>query len=124
MELAGIVGVFGGRYRFRFEATNPQIDIEKNTTAPVPVLGAALDWYLNPRWTASAFVQGMKFDLDEVDAQVVNLGLSTDYMLTPHLGLGVAYYLDSVRVELDKGSFHGRVGLTGGSLIGYLQARF
>jgi hypothetical protein len=124
MELAGIVGVFGGRYRFSFEASNPQIDIEKNATAPVPVLGAALDWYLTPRWTASAFAQGMKFNLDELDAQVVNLGVSAEYMLTRHFGLGVAYNLDSVKVDIDKGSFHGRVGLTGGSLIGYLQARF
>jgi uncharacterized protein (DUF488 family) len=36
----------------------------------------------------------------------------------------VAYNLDSVRVDVDKGSFDGRVDLTGGSLIGYLQARF
>jgi hypothetical protein len=124
MELAGVVGVFGGRYRFSFEASNPQINIEKDVTAPVPVLGAALDWFITPRWTASAFAQGMEFDLGEVDARVYNLGLSTEYMLTRHLGLGVAYNLDSVKVDVDKGSFHGRVDLSGGSLIGYLQARF
>lgn len=124
MELAGIIGVFGGRYRLSFEASNPQIDIEKNTTAPIPVIGASIDWYLGPRWTVSAFAQGMDLDLSSVDARVYNLGLSTEYMLTRHLGLGVAYNLDSVKVEVDKGSFDGRVDLTGGSLTGYLQARF
>jgi hypothetical protein len=124
MELAGIIGVFGGRYRFRFEASNPQIDIERNTTAPMPVLGVSLDWYLGPRWTVSAYAQGMDLDLGSVDARVYNVGLSTEFMLTRHLGLGVAYNLDSVRVDVDKGSFDGRVDLTGGSLIGYLQARF
>jgi hypothetical protein len=124
MELAGIIGVFGGRYRFRFEASNPQIDIEKNTLAPVPVLGASLDWYLGPRWTISAFAQGMDLDFSSVDARVYNIGLSTEYMLTRHFGLGVAYTVDSVRVDVERGSFDGRVDLTGGSLIGYLQARF
>jgi hypothetical protein len=124
MELAGILGVYGGRYRFRFQATSPQLDIEKETTAPVPVLGASLDWFLSPRWTASAFLQGMEFDLGEVDARVYNLGVAAEYMFSRHLGAGLAYNLDTVRVEVDRGSFHGRVGLTGGSLIGYLQARF
>jgi hypothetical protein len=124
MELAGILGVSGGRYRFSFQATSPLVDIEKETTAPVPVLGASLDWFLSPRWTASAFLQGMEFDLGEIDARVYNLGVSAEYMFTRHLGAGLAFNLDAVRVELDKGSFHGRVGLSGSSLIGFLQARF
>jgi hypothetical protein len=88
------------------------------------VIGASFDWYLGPRWTVSAYAQGMDLDFSSVDARVYNIGLSTEYMLTRHLGLGVAYTVDSVRVDVEKGSFDGRVDLTGGSLIGYLQARF
>ena len=124
MELAGIAGVFGGRYEFRFNATNPSVDVERKVTAPVPVIGVSLDYFIAPRWTASAFVQGMSLDFGSVDARVLNLGASTEYMLTRNFGLGLALSSNSVKLELDKSNSHGRIGYRANTLMGYAQVRF
>jgi hypothetical protein len=90
----------------------------------VPVIGASLDYFITPRWTASAFLQGMDFDFGSTDARVYNVGASTEYMLTRHIGLGVALSSNNVVVEVDKSSFHGRIGYRANTLMGYMQARF
>jgi hypothetical protein len=123
-ELAGLVGMYGARFKFNFNATSPVTNVDKRTDVPLPVLGARLDYFLTPRWTASLFGEAMKMKIGDVDGRVYYAGVSTDYMLTRHFGLGVGYSLADLQVDLDKADFHGQIGWRMNSLLGYAQLRF
>lgn len=125
MELAGTVGVVGGRYKFEFRSTGgSQIDTTREVTVPVPVIGARLDYFFTPRWTGSLYGQGMAYNIGDVDAKVYYAGVSTEYMITRHIGVGAAYNLLGVNLELDKSRFRGEIDLKQNNLTGFIQARF
>jgi hypothetical protein len=124
LELAGLIGVYDARFKFNFNAPSPVNNVDKSTNAPLPVLGARLDYFVTPRWTASLFGEAMAMKIGEVDGRVYYAGVSTDYMLTRHFGLGIGYSLADLQVDVDKGDFHGRVGWRMNSLQGYAQLRF
>ena len=122
--MAGLVGLYGARFEFNFNATSPMINVNRSTDAPLPVLGASLDYFVNPRWTVSLFGEGLKMKSGDVDGRLYYAGISTDYMLTRHFGVGIGYSLADLQVDMDKGDFHGRIGWRMNSLFGYGQARF
>jgi hypothetical protein len=124
LELAGLVGLYGAQFRLNFNATSPVVNVDKSTDAPLPVIGARLDYFVTPRWTASLFGEGMKLKIGAVDGQVYYTAVSTDYMLTRHLGVGIGYSLADLQVDIDKGDFHGQIGWRMNSLLGYAQFRF
>ena len=46
----------------RIEITERARDnIDRDTTAPLPLIGLSADFFITPRWTVSVFGQGMKF---------------------------------------------------------------
>jgi hypothetical protein len=124
MEISGLFGLYTAQLRFRFGATEPLVEIDRKATAPVPVLGAAISYYVNPRWTVSGFGEGLKIKLGDVDGWVLNLGVSTDYMLSRHFGVGIGYNATSLRVDVDQSDFHGRVTWTTQGVMAYGQLRF
>jgi hypothetical protein len=124
MELAGSLGVLGGRYEFRFQGSGSQTDVNKKITVPVPVIGARLDYFITPRWTASVFGQGIAFNIGDVDARAYYAGVSTEYMITRHIGVGAAYNLMGINLELEKSNFRGEIDLRTNNLTGFIQARF
>jgi len=124
LELAGLVGFYGARFKFDFDATSPATHVDAHTTAPLPVLGLSLSYFVTPRWTASVFAEGLKMKIGDVDGQVYYAGVSTDYMFTRHFGVGIGYSLADLKVDVDKGDFHGEVNWRMASLFAYAQARF
>jgi hypothetical protein len=124
MEVAGLLGLYTAQFKFSFGATTPLVDIDKDLTAPLPVIGASIDYYLNPRWTISGYAQGFKLEVDNVDGRVVNAGISTDYMLTRHFGLGLGYNITDLRIDVEKSDFAGRIRWETDGLFAYGQLRF
>jgi hypothetical protein len=124
MEFAGILGLYGANYKYKFTAVNPLIDIDKSTTAPLPLIGLSLDLYISPRWTASFFGEGLKLKVGDVDGSMYYVGASTDYMFTRNLGVGVGYRLADLKVDVDKGGFRGHIGWRTDSYTLYVQAKF
>lgn len=124
LEVAGMIGLYGARYKFNFDATNPVINVDKNTDVPLPVLGASLDYFVNPRWTVSLFVEAMKIEIGDVDGRLYYAGVSTDYMITRHFGLGIGYAFSDLQADVTKGDFEGRIDWRMNSLFAYAQARF
>ena len=59
IELSAMAGIYGARFRFTFDSTNPPRDIDAKTTAPLPMFGIALDTFITPRWTISTFFEGL-----------------------------------------------------------------
>jgi hypothetical protein len=124
LELAGLVGVYGSRFSFNFNATTPVTNVDKSTDVPLPVLGARLDFFVNPRWTISLLGEGLKMKIGDVDGRLYYAAISTDYMLTRHFGLGIGYSLADLQVDVTKGDFNGHIGWRMNSLLGYAQAKF
>jgi hypothetical protein len=124
LELAGMIGVYAARYKFKFDASSPVIDVDRNTDVPLPVIGASLDYYLNPRWTVSIFGEAMKIEIGDVDGRLYYGGISTDYMFTRHFGLGIGYSLSDMQTDVTKGNFEGQINWRITSLFGYAQFRF
>jgi hypothetical protein len=124
LELAGLVGFYGARFKFIFDAASPETHVDKSTDVPLPVIGARLDYFVTPRWTASLFGEGMKLKVGDVDGPVFYAGVSTEYMLTRHFGLGIGYSLADLQLDVEKDDFRGSIGWRMNSLLGYAQLRF
>ena len=124
MEIAGLLGLYGANYKFKFAAANPVVDIDKSTVAPLPMVGLGADFYLGPRWTVSLFVEGMSLKVGDVDGSILHAGASTEYMFTRNWGVGIGYQVADVKVDVDKSDFRGHFGWRMDGYFAYLQARF
>ena len=124
VELAAMAGVYGARFRFSFDSTNPARDISANSTAPLPMLGISLDTFITPRWTFSAFFEGLILKVGDVDGKIAYIGLSTDYMVTRHLGLGVGINSVNVGADVTQNDFRGSFDWRSNSFFAYGQLRF
>jgi opacity protein-like surface antigen len=124
VELSAMAGFYGARFKFGFNSSTPPRDISSNTTAPLPMVGLSLDTFITPRWTVSTFFEGLYLKVGDVKGSVAYLGLSTDYMLTRHLGLGLGISSVKVGIDATKNDFTGSAEWRTTSFFGYAQARF
>ena len=102
VELSAMVGIYGARFKFGFDSTSPPTNIESKTTAPLPMFGISLDTFITPRWTVSTFFEGFALKVEDVKGSVSYIGLSTDYMLTRHFGLGVGISAVHISADVSK----------------------
>jgi hypothetical protein len=104
VELSAMAGIYGARFKFGFDSTNPPRSIQSNTTAPLPMVGIGLDTFITPRWTVSTFFEGLALKVGDTKGSVTYIGMSTDYMLTRHFGLGLGVSAVHVGADVDKDS--------------------
>ena len=130
VEVAGALGVYGGQFKYSLNASGSReeqlvnIDTTASTTVPLPVIGATLDWYIDPRWKISGNIAGIKAHIGNVDGSVLIAGAATEYMITRHFGLGLAYMYSNLSVDVTKGSFDGHLGWKMNSARAYAQVKF
>lgn len=124
VELSAMVGVYGARFKYSFESTNPPRDIDAKTTAPLPMVGISLDTFITPRWTISAFFEGLALKVGDVEGKIGYIGLSTDYMLTRHFGLGVGVSAVNIGADVTRDDFRGSFDWRTTSFFAYGQMRF
>jgi len=124
IELAAIAGIYGARFRYSFDSTNPPRDISANSTAPLPMFGISLDTFITPRWTLSTFFEGLALKVGDVRGSVGYIGMSTDYMLTRHLGLGLGVNAVNIRADVAKDDWNGSFDWRSQSFFAYGQMRF
>ena len=130
VEVAGALGIYGGQFKYSLNASGSRegqlvnIDTTASTTVPLPVIGATVDWYIDPRWKISGEIAGIKAHIGSVDGSVVVAGAATEYMLTRHFGLGLAYMYSNLSVDVTKDSFNGHLGWKMNSLRAYAQLKF
>ena len=125
VELAGMAGLYTARFRFRFNSTNPPTEVETKATAPLPVVGLSLDTFVTPRWTISAFAEGLYLKVDNVTGRVGYIGLSTDYMLARNFGVGLGFTSVATGADVeDSSGFRGAFEWRSKSAFAYVQLRF
>jgi len=124
VELSAMAGIYGARFKFSFDSTNPPRDINTNTTAPLPMFGISLDTFITPRWTVSTFFEGLLLKVGDVKGKIAYIGMSTDYMLTRHLGLGVGFNAVNIGADVTQDDFRGSFDWRSSSFFAYGQVRF
>ena len=124
IELAAMAGLYGARFKFGFNSSTPPRDISSSTTAPLPMFGISLDTFITPRWTVSTFFEGLLLKVGDVKGSISYLGMSTDYMLTRHFGVGLGISAVKLGVDATKNDFTGSFDWRSQSFFGYVQARF
>ena len=124
IELSAIAGIYGARFKFTFDSSNPPRDIDSKTTAPLPMIGIALDTFITPRWTISTFFEGFMLKVGDVEGRVAYIGMSTDYMITRHLGVGVGVSAVHIGADVTDDDFRGSFNWRTTSYFAYGQFRF
>src|SRR5258708_4413980 len=131
-EVAGLLGLYGGQYKFNFSATRPiegggQMSVlnqTTSTTVPLPLIGATLDWYVNPRWKISGSASGIKAHIGNVDGSAVVAGVNTEYMLVRNFGIGAGYLFTKLNADVTKNSFNGNLDSKMNSVSLFGQFKF
>jgi opacity protein-like surface antigen len=132
LELAGLVGLYGGWFDFKVSASGTRpgaaspvtIGSSSSTTVPLPVIGASLDWYIQPRWKASTSLAGMSAHIGSVDGSITVFQLGTDYMFTRNWGVGAAYMYAKLNADVTKSGFNGNLNWSNNSVMVYGTAKF
>ena len=128
IEVAGLLGVYGGQYNYHLTASDTgstqAINKSVSTTVPLPLIGVTVDWYINPRWKMSANVEGLKASIGDADGSVFVAGAATEFMLVRNFGIGLAYMYSDVNVDVSKSDFNGNLTWKVNSLRAYAQFKF
>ncbi len=124
MEIAAGLGIYGGNFKYKFNANQGGLNVDQSTTLPLPVLTLSGDFYLTDRLTMTAAVRGLKVKIGDVDGSVIGGTLASEYWLANNWGVGAA--LDYLKIEADvtKSDFRGNIEFKGTSGRLYLTARF
>jgi len=124
VELSAMAGVYGARFKYSFDSTNPPRDINSSTTAPLPMFGISLDTFITPRWTISTFFEGLALKIGDIGGSVGYMGLSTDYMLTRHFGMGLGVSAVKVSADVTRSDWNGSFDWRSQNFFAYGQVRF
>ena len=132
LEVAGLLGLYGGWFDInvtgsgtRSGASSPvTIGSSASTTVPLPLLGASLDWYLQPRWKVSTSLAGMSAKVGSVDGSMTVFTLGTDYMFTRNWGMGASYMYAKLDADVTKSGFNGNLNWSNNSLMLYATMKF
>ena len=130
LEIAGLLGVYGGQFKYDFSGTgndgfaSKTLSKNTSTTVPLPLIGATLDWYPDPRWRIGADITGMKAKMGDTDGSVLLVSASTDYMLLRNLGIGARYMYTDVSATVTKSDFNGDLTFRTNSVSLYAKLMF
>lgn len=130
VEIAGLIGLYGGKFDFKVNATGViapnvrTIETNASTTVPLPLVGATVDWYVNPQWKIAGGIEGMKAKIGDVDGSVFVATAATEYMLVRNFGVGLRYMYSNVDVDVTKSSFNGNVTWRMNSVSLYAKMMF
>ena len=130
LELAGLIGVYGGRFEFDFNAAGNAGNVSESTSTrsstsvPFPLIGVTIDWYLNPRWKIAGSFEGIKAHIGSVDGRAIVATLATDYMLVRNVGVGIRYMYSDLSADISKARFNGTVDWQMSSVSVYAKMVF
>jgi hypothetical protein len=132
LELAGLVGLYGGWFDFNVSGAGTRpgaaapvtIGTSSSTTVPLPIVGASVDWYIQPRWKVSSMLAGMSAHVGSVDGNITVFQLGTDYMFTRNWGVGMSYMYAKLNADVTKSGFNGNLNWSNNSVMLYATAKF
>ena len=69
--------------------------------APLPLLGLSGTYEVNPSWYLHAAARYFYVAINDIEGELISVGLGTDYYITRHWGLGLSLSAFSLDVEKD-----------------------
>jgi len=130
LDFAGVLGIYGGNFKFNVTGTGTDeggtrtINSSSSTTVPLPLIGASVDWYVQPRWKVQSALTGMSAKIGNVDGNAYLFQLGTDYMITRNWGLGLSYLYTRINVDVTQSGFNGKIDWSSNAVLAYATLKF
>jgi hypothetical protein len=130
LEVAGLIGIYGGHVDFSTSATGNvngntrTVSTDSSTTLPLPILGGTVDWYVSPQLTVSGGLSGLKAKIGDVDGRIFVGSLAGEYMFSRNFGLGLRYMYTDMNVDVTKTNFNGSASWRLNSTLAYIKMMF
>jgi len=85
------------------EETELSADYQTNLKlhAPLPLLGLSGTYEINPRWEIHGAARYFYVAINDIEGQIVSVGVGTDYYFTKHWGIGLSLSTFNLDVEKD-----------------------
>lgn len=75
--------------------------VSEEVLAPLPNLRVYGTYMITPKWEVQATAGWLSFSYDDYDGDYLFVTFITEYRITDHFGLGVAYQIAEIDVEFD-----------------------
>lgn len=127
VELAVSLGVTYLEIDAGVSAFSPTAIIDReraNASAPVPVIGASVDYAINDQWLLRAAVQGISADVGDYDGSVWSYGGAVEWLPWQNFGFGLAYGGVSGDLDVDADNWQGSIDVSVDGPYAYVTARF
>lgn len=129
LELAGVLGFYGGKISFDVTGTPPggtgtRLQESASTTLPLPLIGGSFSWYPAPRWQINAGLSGMAAKIGDVDGSVWVASTAAEFMVLRNLGLGLQWLHTSIDADVTKNSFFGSIDTNSNNILFYGILKF
>jgi hypothetical protein len=97
---------------------------QSSVPVPLPVLGVRGDWAVSDHVYLDGSVQVFKLSYQGIDGNWSDLRAGAAWMFNHHFGLGIGYDRFATHVDLNKGSFNGRLNVGYSGVLIYARGGF
>lgn len=95
-----------------------------SVTAPLPVVGLSGEWAATPHLYVDASAQFFAYRYQGIDGNWSLLWAGATWMFTSHFGVGLAYDRFQTNLDMNKGSFNGRLNFGYQGAVLYVKGGF
>jgi hypothetical protein len=129
LELAGVLGLYGGRFDFDVTGTpaggtGTTIQRSASTTLPMPLIGGSFSWYPAPRWQVNAGLSGIHAKIGDIDGSVWVASAAAEFMVLRNVGLGLQWLHTNIGVDVDKSNWVGTLDVKSNNILFYGIVKF
>jgi hypothetical protein len=97
---------------------------QSSVPVPLPVLGVRGDWAVSDHVYLDGSVQVFKLNYQGIDGNWSDLRAGAAWMFNHHFGIGIGYDRFATHVDLNKGSFNGRLNFGYSGVLIYMRGGF
>ena len=97
---------------------------QSSVPVPLPVLGLRGDWAVSDHVYLDGSVQVFKLSYQGIDGNWSDLRAGAAWMFNHHFGIGIGYDRFATHVDLNKGSFNGRLNVGYSGVLIYARGGF
>ena len=97
---------------------------QSSVPVPLPVLGVRGDWAVSDHVYLDGSVQVFKLSYQGIDGNWSDLRAGAAWMFNHHFGLGIGYDRFATHIDLNKGSFNGRLNVGYSGVLIYARCGF
>jgi hypothetical protein len=97
---------------------------QSSVPVPLPVLGLRGDWAVSDHVYLDASAQVFKLSYQGIDGNWSDLRAGAAWMFNHHFGIGIGYDRFATHIDLNKGSFNGRLNVGYSGVLIYARGGF